>query len=115
MPLNMKTVIPGRLYRSGRIAPSELAMLAAPPFNIHTIVSLDQATGMAIAPYIKSYGIRQIMVPIFASGSNVRTAATTLAQNLANITSDNGGVLIHCARGMDRTGFAIALYRVKIQ
>ena len=63
MAENFKTVIPSKLYRSGQIAPSEIKSLTAVPFNVTKIVSLDQANGSLIKPYIPQ-NIEQIMFPI---------------------------------------------------
>ena len=114
MPLNFKTVIPGKLYRSGRIAPQEIEGLYKPPNNIRKIVSLDQGAAQIIDPIIKQFGIEHVVIPI-NPGGDVASALTVLrlAINRDILTIQNGAVLVHCARGQDRTGLAIALYRVK--
>ena len=116
MPVNFQVVIPGALYRSGRIAPTEIRMLSGPPYNIHKIISLDQTAGTIIAPYAKQYGIEQILIPIL-DNSNVRSSSQLIRNNAQSLfkSSNGGAVLVHCARGKDRTGFVIALYRVIIQ
>jgi len=115
MPVNFQVVMPGVLYRSGRITPNELSMLSSPTYNIHKIVSLDNTTGTIIAPYVRQYGIEQVLIPIEPSG-NVRTQATLIRTSALNLfKSKNGAVLIHCSQGKDRTGFAVAIYRVAVQ
>ncbi len=115
MPENIQAVVPGVLYRSGRIAPTEVRMLAEPPYNIRKIISLDRSAGTIIAPYVRQYGIEQIFIPIELS-SNVRSSAQLIRTNALNLfKANNGAVLIHCARGKDRTGFAVAMYRIVVQ
>lgn len=115
MPVNFQVVVPGVLYRSGRIAPTEIRMLSGPPYNIRKIISLDQSTGTIIAPYAKQFGIEQILIPIL-DHSNVRSLAELVRNNAQNLFKTNrGAILVHCSHGKDRTGFVIALYRVIIQ
>lgn len=111
MPENFKAVIPGKLYRSGQIAPSELISLTNQPYNIRKIVSLDQTNGTMIKPYIPQ-NVEHVMFPMLeGNGSEeARKLASAIKSGLLDTTS--GAVLVHCTRGIDRTGLAIALYRV---
>lgn len=110
---NLKTVMPG-LYRSGTITPVDLSMLTRNPYNIRKIISLDRDVGMQIAPYMKKYNIEHIFLPIIPGG-DIRGPANTIGTNARQLLSSNdGSVLVHCARGKDRTGFAIAMYNVVI-
>ena len=114
MPNNFKPVEPGSLYRSGRINPNELRMLSSAPYNIRKIISLDRDTGMFIAPYMQKYGIEHVYMPIMLGG-DIRTPARTIADNAASLFKSNqGAVLVHCALGRDRTGFAIAIHNAVI-
>lgn len=111
MPTNFQVVVPNKLYRSGRISPSELPMLTGHLWNVKKIVSLDAAAGNAIAPYIPE-GVEHIMLPIDIGG-NGSLQARKLAQNIKSglLDANNGAVLVHCMAGQDRTGLAIALFR----
>lgn len=111
MPENFKAVIPGKLYRSGQIAPSELKSLTNTPFYIRKIVSLDQNAGTMIKPYIPQ-GVQQIMFPLLEGDGSVeaRKLAESIRSGLFDVNS--GATLVHCSRGIDRTGLGIALFRV---
>jgi hypothetical protein len=111
MPENFKAVIPGKLYRSGQIAPSELKSLTITPFYIRKIVCLDQNTGIMIKPYIPQ-GVQQIMFPLLEGNGSVE--ARKLADSIRSglLDENSGATLVCCRRGIDRTGLAIALFRV---
>lgn len=111
MPENFKIVLPSKLYRSGQIAPSEIKQLAENPLFVRKIVSLDQNAGTIIAPYIPK-GLIHIMFPLLESNGSIeaRKLASSIKTGLLEINS--GAVLVHCRRGIDRAGLAIAMYRV---
>ena len=110
MPQNFKIVIPNQLYRSGQVAPSEIKTLIVSPLNVKRIVSLDQSAGDLIHSYIPA-GIEHIMFPLLEGSGSLesRKLSSAIKQNLLNA---NGATLVHCMQGKDRTGLAIALYRV---
>ena len=111
MPENLKTVIPGKLYRSGQIAPTELKLLTVKPYNIKKIVSLDQGNGTLIKAYIPQ-GVEHIIFPLLEGNGSVEARKLVDAIKSGLLDSNLGAVLVHCTRGIDRTGLAIALYRV---
>lgn len=111
MPENFKAVIPGKLYRSGQIAPTELKSLINQPFNIRKIVSLDQNNGIMIKPYIPPE-VEHIMFPLLEGNGSVEARKLVEAIKSGLLENSAGAVLVHCSRGIDRTGLAIALYRV---
>jgi len=110
MPQNFKIVIPGKLYRSGQIAPSEIPQLINSSYNIKKIVSLDAQAGILIHSFIPK-SIEHIMFPLLeGNGSDeARKLANAIKSGLLD---GNGAVLVHCLHGQDRTGLAIAMYRV---
>lgn len=111
MPENFKAVIPGKLYRSGQIAPTELKSLFNQPFNIRKIVSLDQNSGVIIKPYIPPE-VEHIMFPLLDGNGSEEARKLVSAIKSGLLETSSGAVLVHCNRGIDRTGLAIALYRV---
>lgn len=111
MPINFKPVIPGKLYRSGRVAPTELNYLSK--LGIDKIIGLDQNNITEIKKYMPN-NIRLIERPILL-GSNTATMANNIRINFRKIIESNNGVLVNCHAGKDRTGFFIALYRCIIE
>ena len=78
--------------------------------GIKKIISLDLKAGKRIDTTCKLLGIKHIMLPIeFGIKGSLDNF---LHHNIIKLLS-NGPTFIHCARGKDRTGMAIALYRVK--
>jgi hypothetical protein len=110
MPTNFRIVLPNQLYRSGQIAPSEINSLVNQPYNVRKIVSLDQNAGNAISKYIPQ-GIEHIMFPLLEGNGSIeaRSLASAIKQGLLET---KGATLVHCMNGQDRSGLAIALYRV---
>ncbi len=111
MAINFQVVIPNKLYRSGRIMPGDIEYLTSNILKVKTIISLDQAAGDLIAKYIPD-GIKHIMYPIQIGGNptvQARGLSTLIKSGVFD--SKDGATIVHCERGVDRTGLAIALYR----
>jgi hypothetical protein len=83
--------------------------------GVLTIVSLDSTVAAKIAPLVKSLGLKHIIIPINPSATNIDSGLKYLIHNIVNILSLNQPVYIHCLHGQDRTGMALAIYRVKKQ
>lgn len=113
----------GLLFRSGALNDpdaSGLAELAA--VRIATVVDLREPGEVTSAPDIVPAGIRVVNVPLYCGSipvsEPIETVYRHLLQNCAQamtsavgevIRNLNGGVLVHCAAGKDRTGLVIAL------
>jgi Tyrosine phosphatase family len=79
-------------------------------YDVRKIVSLDKDAGEKISRVCKLLGIKHIMLPIDIGDR--KSLIKFLNQDISKLlSSDDGNVLLHCQRGKDRTGFAIALYR----
>ncbi len=107
------------LYRSGAPTSKTDIDWIINNTNIRKIISLDQIAGNRVRTILNSHPrgkeITHIMLPIVLSNeASIKNAYLKLrANNLALYMSRPGtSTLIHCLRGIDRTGFAIALYRV---
>lgn len=103
--------VTGDIYRGGEPSDKDLEMLK----NVHgikTIISLDNSIGQKIAPIVKSLGMRHLIIPLVGSETGITDSLNYLVRNITNILGNNQPVFIHCLHGSDRTGLAIALYRV---
>jgi len=114
MAVNFQIVLPNKLYRSGTIMPGDIDYLVSPMLKVKRIISLDQSAGNLIAKYIPP-GIQHIIYPMLIGNPTVeaRGLEALIQNNMLDI--NDGAVIIHCAQGKDRTGFAIALYRAMKQ
>jgi len=97
------------IYRGGKPSSEDLSILAN-VFGVNRIISLDGYIGEEIAPYVKKYGMEHIVIPI--GGLESIKALKFLRNNIVSLLTDNQPVYIHCRHGSDRTGTAIALYRI---
>lgn len=110
MATNFQIVIPNKLYRSGRIMPGDIEYLTSNMLKVKRIISLDQSAGTLIAKYIPQ-GVEHIFYPMLQGNptTEARGLEALIQNNMFEV--NDGAVIIHCAQGKDRTGFAIALYR----
>ena len=115
LPRRFAEVDPGRLYRSGEVAPHQLVHLQR-DYHIGRIVSLlaaDAPVTVAERQAAERLGIEWCNVPLRGNGASTaedrRQILTLLADPNAPPT------LVHCAAGANRTGLAVGLYRLHCQ
>ena len=99
-----------RLYRGGQPREGGLRELAA--LGVNTIVNLrdDDERARAEEAEARAAGLRYFNVPFGRLG---RPTDEQVARVLALINApENGVVFVHCAKGQDRTGTVIAVYRI---
>ncbi len=101
-------VVPG-LYRGSAPALKDVVILKD-DYGIKKIVSLDQQCGSYIKPICQSLGINQVMIPIDGSKESLKNF---MMYDIKHLLLDDGPVYVHCRHGKDRTGFAVALLRMK--
>ena len=113
----------GILFRSGALNDLDAAALAdLASARVATVVDLREPVEVAAAPDGVPAGIRVVNVPLYRGGIHAaepieavyRHLLINCAQALVGavgetIRSLDGGVLVHCAAGKDRTGLVIAL------
>jgi hypothetical protein len=97
------------IYRGGKPNTRDLQILSD-VYGIKRVISLDGEIGAEISPMCHQLGIDQIIIPI--GGSESTEMIDFLKENIMDLL-DIKPVYIHCKHGKDRTGMAIALYRVK--
>lgn len=111
------------LFRSGALNGLDAAGLAAlAAARIGTVVDLREPVEVAAAPDILPAGSRAVNVPLYGGTIPVsepieavyrqllRNCGPALASAVGEVIRNlDGGVLVHCAAGKDRTGLVIAL------
>lgn len=106
MPVRFNKVSNG-IYRGGVPSTNDLNILHD-VFNIETILSLDHDIASGIAPHVKSLGMTHIIIPISGNSANL----SYLQSHIVSTLDENKPIYVHCRHGSDRTGLAIALYRI---
>jgi protein tyrosine/serine phosphatase len=116
-PYHFEVVTPGVLYRSGTLQPADLDKVLQ-EFGIRTVVNL-RAMHTAAPPdwyrqereVCKERGVRLVDIPMEAD------RAPTDAQVAAwlALLEDSRGlpILVHCQRGVVRTGMMVAIYEME--
>jgi protein tyrosine/serine phosphatase len=99
-----------RLYRGGQPREGGLRRLAA--LGVKTVINLrdDDERARAEGEEAKAAGLRYFNVPFGRLG---RPEDAEVEHVLALIDApENGVVFVHCAKGQDRTGTVVAVYRI---
>lgn len=111
MPANFDRVS-DEIYRGGEPSAEDLKVLFD-VFGVKTILSLDGTIASQISSIVKSLGMKHIIVPI--SGFDSFELMKYLQNHIISILNNNQPIYIHCRHGSDRTGMAVALYRINQQ
>lgn len=114
IPRNLGVVRPGALYRSGRLTPRTLAILAR-RYNIRTVVDLGAYwPGSSAETRIERAAaeLRLTRHSLRGLRGDGRGNPNAYLHALRVMNDPHAGpVLVHCAAGADRTGAAVILYR----
>jgi len=106
MPARFSKVTEG-LYRGG--CPSAIDLVKLKSMGIKKIVSLDDECGHSITPVCEELGLQHIVWGL-GDGKDPKVAA--LKKRIIPTLTHGGPTYIHCFHGKDRTGMAVAMYRV---
>ncbi len=99
------------IYRGGAPDLQDLQILKS-KYGIKRVISLDESVATQIAPALKNLKIEHIIIPINPGAATVTDPVNNLMRNISALLTAKQPVYIHCLHGQDRTGFAIALFRV---
>lgn len=109
MIIRFQEVIPG-LFRGSAPSPKDIPILKN-KFNINKIISLDEPSSKIIDKSCKALNIQHVDLSI--KSNYKQDIANILKHNLKSLLTDTKNTFVHCAAGKDRTGFLIALFKVK--
>ncbi len=105
MPAKFSQVTPD-LYRGGCPTVDDLSQFKE--MGIKKIVSLDDECGHSIAPICEELGLKHIIWGL-GDGNDPKVAAM---KQIVSTLTHGGPTYIHCFHGKDRTGMAVAMYRI---
>jgi hypothetical protein len=108
---NVHTVTPGILVRGGQ--PNERGFRSLhDDYGVRTVVNLNDLTEKSEQRIVESLRMRYLALPSNA----FRPDPEKILQFVKTVRDASGGgaVYVHCQHGMDRTGFAVAAYRILV-
>jgi len=113
IPKRFGVVEPGRLYRCGDITAYQLAHVTR-KYGVRTVLSLlspDVPESVAEREAAERLGLRWVNVPLPGNGASTPEQR----QEIKSVLFDGGDgpILVHCAAGTNRTGLAVAMYRLR--
>lgn len=106
MPVRFSKVT-NNLYRGG--CPSSIDLVKLKNMGINKIVSLDDECGHSINSVCEELGLEHI---IWGLGNGNDPKVTALKKRIVPTLTHGGPTYIHCLHGKDRTGMAVAMYRI---
>ena len=108
---NFNVVVPGKIYRSSNPDPAFLDHVTQ-KYGVKTVVSLAGPQ-----PWFEYARAKGLVVNDYAWGTSKLPPRDELVQVQAILESatPDDPILVHCSAGADRTGYAVALYRVQFQ
>lgn len=106
---NVHTVIPGQMVRGGQPDEEGLRLLKD-TYGIRTVVNLNDDTSESEAPRVEALGMNYVALPMQAH--DIDTDQLLAFLRIARDAEDHAPIYVHCAQGMDRTGVAIAAFRI---
>ncbi len=109
---NLRIVRAGVLWRSGQ--PNALGLRIAHWAGIRTIVCLRDGSDPEVreeAAFARRHGIAFVLNPLRFSGENLDAAVRRFLDAVAE--TSRRPVLVHCARGKERSGVCAAVFRIE--
>jgi len=97
------------LFRGAQPDDAGMATLAA--HHVQTVINLRDSDDAHEAQMVQDAGMTYVHLPLDAESVTVTDAEKILDL----ISAAKGPVFVHCMVGRDRTGLAVAAYRVRVQ
>jgi protein tyrosine/serine phosphatase len=113
LPKRFAEVEPGALYRSGSVDPLQLAQLQS-RYKVHTVLSLlnpDAPESREEKAVCERLGIRWLNVGLKGNGESTPEQRDRIRELLDDDSLQP--MLVHCAAGVNRTGLAVGMYRLR--
>jgi protein tyrosine/serine phosphatase len=113
---NVHTVSPGVLVRGGQPSDRGFRTLRD-DYGVRTVVNLNDSTAKTEGKVVESLGMRYVALPSNAFRPDAEKVIEFLQaiRELQSTPRGGGGaVYVHCQHGMDRTGYAVAAYRILV-
>jgi hypothetical protein len=129
---NVHTVAPGVLVRGAQPGERGFRTLRD-EYAVRTVVNLNDATAESEAKVVESLGMRYVALPsnafrpdadkVLAFLQTVRdqqlppggsSGSSGSSGSDGGNAAGGGAVYVHCRHGMDRTGYAVAAYRILV-
>lgn len=104
-------VVTPELYRGGEPSSVEVAILKN-IWGVHRVISLDKGAGDRIDPICNKLGLDHVMIPL-EFDSKHQDAIDYITENINDLIITNSPTFVHCVHGKDRTGFVVALFRIR--
>lgn len=111
MPKNFQ-LVEQNIYRGGAPSMRDLQILNS-TYKIKRVISLDAGVASSISPTLKQMKIEHIVIPVNPGATTITDPLNNLIRNISTLLTAKQPVYIHCLQGQDRTGLAIALFRVQ--
>jgi protein tyrosine/serine phosphatase len=109
---NVHDVVPGVLVRGAQFDERGLQSLRD-TYGIRSVINLNDSTAKSEEPWVKSLGMTYLALPSNAFRPEPEKVLTFL--RAMKELSAAGPVYVHCRQGMDRTGLAVAAYRIVVE
>jgi len=91
--------------------PTERGVQTLAAMHVKTVINLRDGDDTSEAKWVRDAGLNYVHVPLDAE-----TVTVADAEHVLSLIEDAPGpVFIHCLVGRDRTGMAVAAYRLRVQ
>ena len=109
---NVHTVVPGTLVRGAQPDENGFRHLRD-NYGVTAVINLNHETAEREEPIVTGLGMKYLALP----NNALRPDSAKVMAFLRAVEefSPSGAVYVHCRHGMDRTGFAVAAYRIVVE